>query len=105
MIRTILFYPAVVLSLFVSLLALIRIKYLELRESLKKLEVNNYIREIKKIDLELSEITKQKTILAKELNEKEELREKMDKNVELANEEIEKLERIHRLYKRCNKSK
>nr|WP_295675903.1 chromosome segregation protein SMC [uncultured Intestinibacter sp.] len=68
------------------------LKYLELRESLKKLEVNNYIREIKKIDLELSEITKQKTILAKELNEKEELREKMDKNVELANEEIEKLE-------------
>ena len=68
------------------------LKYLELRESLKKLEVNNYIREIKKIDLELSEITKQKTILAKELNEKEELREKMDKNVELANEETEKLE-------------
>lgn len=32
MIRTILFYPTVVLSLFVSLLALIRIKYLELRE-------------------------------------------------------------------------
>ena len=40
-------------------------------ENLKKLEVNNYIREIKKIDNELSEITKQKTILAKELNEKE----------------------------------
>ena len=56
------------------------LKYLELRESLKKLEVNNYIREIKKIDLELSEITKQKTILAKELNEKEELREKMGMN-------------------------
>ncbi|MBU5334990.1 chromosome segregation protein SMC [Intestinibacter bartlettii] len=68
------------------------LKYLELRENLKKLEVNNYIREIKKIDQELSEITKQKTILAKELNEKEALREKMDKNVELANEEIEKLE-------------
>ena len=62
------------------------------KENLKKLEVNNYIREIKKIDQELSEITKQKTILAKELNEKEQLREKMDKNVELANEEIEKLE-------------
>ena len=68
------------------------LRYLELRENLKKLEVNNYIREIKKIDNELSEITKQKTILAKELNEKEVLREKMDKNVELANEEIEKLE-------------
>ena len=62
------------------------LRYLELRENLKKLEVNNYIREIKKIDNELSEITKQKTILAKELNEKEVLREKMDKNVELANE-------------------
>ena len=68
------------------------LRYLELRENLKKLEVNNYIREIKKIDNGLSEITKQKTILAKELNEKEVLREKMDKNVELANEEIEKLE-------------
>ena len=36
MIRTILFYPAVVLSLFVSLLALIRIKYLELRGKTKE---------------------------------------------------------------------
>lgn len=68
------------------------LKYLELRESLKKLEVNNYIREIKKIDNELSEITKQKTIITKELNEKEKLRENMDKNLDLANEEIEKLE-------------
>ena len=34
------------------------LRYLELRENLKKLEVNNYIREIKKIDNELSEITK-----------------------------------------------
>ena len=74
-------------------------KYKELQPDIVTMDITmpemdglEALREIKKIDLELSEITKQKTILAKELNEKEVLREKMDKNVELANEEIEKLE-------------
>ena len=68
------------------------IRYLDLRENLKKLEVNNYIREIKKIDCELAEITKHKTILAKELSEKEEIKQKLESNIDLTNEEIEKLE-------------
>ena len=68
------------------------LKYLDLRENLKKLEVNNYIIEIKKIDQELAEITKHKAILVKELNEKEEIRVKMEKNIDLTSEEIEKLE-------------
>lgn len=67
-------------------------RYLELSEQLKKLEVNNYIREIKKIEQELTEVTKHKTILVKELDEKEQIREKMEKNIELTEEEIEKIE-------------
>lgn len=42
-------------------------KYLELSEKLKKLEVNNYIREIQKIEKELNEINSHYEVLNKEL--------------------------------------
>ncbi len=68
------------------------IKYLELREQLKKIEVNNYIREIKKIEQELDEVIKHKSILVEELNEKEQIKSKMEQNAELTAKEFEEVE-------------
>ena len=68
------------------------LKYLELRENLKKIEVNNYIREIKKIEQELTEAMNHKSILVKELNEKDEIKAKMEQNAELTGKELEEVE-------------
>ena len=43
-------------------------KYLDLSEQLKKIEVNNYIREIQKIENQLKEINSQYEALIKELD-------------------------------------
>ncbi|WP_312287147.1 chromosome segregation protein SMC [Terrisporobacter sp.] len=68
-------------------------KYLDLSETLKKLEVNNYIREIQRIEQQLKEINSQYEVLGKELEhiDKEKiLFEENSKEVSIQIEEIDK---------------
>ncbi|MCC3865771.1 chromosome segregation protein SMC [Terrisporobacter petrolearius] len=68
-------------------------KYLDLSETLKKLEVNNYIREIQRIEQQLKEINSQYEVLGKELEhiDKEKiLFEENSKEVNIQIEEIDK---------------
>lgn len=68
-------------------------KYLDLSETLKKLEVNNYIREIQRIEQQLKEINSQYEVLEKELEhiDKEKiLFEENSKEVSIQIEEIDK---------------
>ena len=68
-------------------------KYLELSEQLKKLEVNNYIREIQRIEAQLKEINSQYKVLCEELEniDKEKITfEENTKEVSIQIEEIDK---------------
>ena len=68
-------------------------KYLDFSEQLKKLEVNNYIREIQKVEKLLSEINSQYESLIEELNniDKEKISfEENSKEVNLQIEEVDK---------------
>ncbi|WP_455538178.1 chromosome segregation protein SMC [Terrisporobacter sp.] len=68
-------------------------KFLDLSEQLKKVEVNNYIREIQKIEKLLSEVNSQYEVLEKELEniDKEKLSfEESSKEVAVQMEEIDK---------------
>ncbi|MCC3867239.1 chromosome segregation protein SMC [Terrisporobacter mayombei] len=68
-------------------------KYLDLSETLKKLEVNNYIREIQRIEQQLKEINSQYEVLGEELEhiDKEKiLFEENSKEVSVQIEEIDK---------------
>lgn len=68
-------------------------KYLDLSETLKKLEVNNYIREMQRIEQQLKEINSQYEVLGEELEhiDKEKiLFEENSKEVSIQIEEIDK---------------
>lgn len=68
-------------------------KYLDLSETLKKLEVNNYIREIQRIEQQLKEINSQYEVLGEELEQidKEKiLFEENSREVSIQIEEIDK---------------
>ncbi len=68
-------------------------KYLELSESLKKIEVNNYIREIQKIETQLKEVNIQYDTLAVELKTIDEEKELFEKNYEEINIELENVDK------------
>ena len=68
-------------------------KYLDLSEKLKKIEVNNYIREIQRIEKQLSEINSQYDVLGQELKNIDEEKiafEESSKEVSIQIEEIDK---------------
>lgn len=68
-------------------------KYLDLSEKLKKIEVNNYIREIQRIEKQLSEINSQYDVLGQELKNIDEEKiafEESSKEVSVQIEEIDK---------------
>ena len=68
-------------------------KYLDFSEKLKKIEVNNYIREIQKIEKQLSEINSQYDFLGQQLkniNEEKISFEESSKEVSIQIEEIDK---------------
>lgn len=68
-------------------------KYLDLSEKLKKIEVNNYIREIQKIEQQLNEIKSQYEVLCEELNYIDEEKvsfEENSKEVSIQIEEVDK---------------
>lgn len=68
-------------------------KYLDLSEKLKKLEVNNYIREIQKIESQLREVNSQYESLVKELENTDKEKtafEESSREVNLQIEEIDK---------------
>lgn len=68
-------------------------KYLDLSEKLKKIEVNNYIREIQRIEKQLSETNSQYDVLGQELKNIDEEKtafEESSKEVSIQIEEIDK---------------
>lgn len=68
-------------------------KYLDLSEKLKKIEVNNYIREIQRIEKQLSEINSQYDVLGQELKNIDEEKiafEESSKEISVQIEEIDK---------------
>lgn len=68
-------------------------KYLDLSEKLKKIEVNNYIREIQRIEKQLSEINSQYDVLGQELKNIDEEKiafEESSKEISIQIEEIDK---------------
>ena len=83
-------------------------KYLDLSEQLKKIEVNNYIREIQKIENQLKEINSQYEALIKELDNTDKSKidfeqsskeintqiEEVDKSIEKASEYINSIKSV-----------
>lgn len=69
-------------------------KYLELSEQLKKIEVNNYIREIQKIEKQLSEINSQYDALGNELKDIDEERTAFEESSKEINTQIEEIDKV-----------
>ncbi|SHH07644.1 chromosome segregation protein SMC [Tepidibacter thalassicus] len=57
------------------------LKYMRLKDELKVLEVNNYIREIEFLDLQLKELNNHSKILLDQLNESSEIKNKQEQEI------------------------
>ena len=68
------------------------VKYLELSEKLKKLEVNSYIKEVEVLELELDELNKHSELLGSQSNEVQKQKLTLEKTVEETNIEIDNID-------------
>lgn len=68
-------------------------KYLDLKEKLKKIEVNNYIREIQRIESQLNEINKQYEVLVEELQNIDDEKIYFEENSKEVNAQIEEIDK------------
>ena len=68
-------------------------KYLDLSEQLKKIEVNNYIREIQKIENQLKEINSQYEALIKELDNTDKSKIDLEQSSKEINTQIEEVDK------------
>ena len=64
-------------------------KYLEIKESLKKLEVNNYINEVENLDVQVEESIKHEKVLKDQMDLIKSKKENLEKSIIENNEEIE----------------
>lgn len=67
-------------------------KYLELKESLKVIEVNNYIKEIENLNIELNEINKHKKLLEHESKEFNKQKTLIENSISEINKDIEDID-------------
>ena len=68
-------------------------KYLELSEQLKKIEVNNYIREIQRIESQLKEINSQYIVLCEQLENIDKEKLSFEENIKEVNIQIEEIDK------------
>lgn len=68
------------------------LKYIELKEELKKLEVSKYIKEIDKFEKELDELNKHNSILEKQINETNQKKNLLENEYENLNSQIEEID-------------
>ena len=64
-------------------------KYLEIKENLKKLEVNNYINEVENLDVQVEESIKHEKVLKDQMDLIKSKKENLEKSIIENNEEIE----------------
>lgn len=69
------------------------VKYLEIKEELKTIEVNSYIKEIENLDVDINESTKHSELLKKELESISKNKESLDKLLSSMNEDLEELDK------------
>ena len=68
------------------------VKYLELSEKLKSLEVNSCIKEVEELDVELDELNKHSELLGNQSSEVQKQKDTIEKNLEETNKEIENID-------------